>query len=200
MIDFTPYAIGKNIQEGMITPENAPKWVYEDIWVYEVNGVEKEYSTEEKPWTIAGANFVDRKTKVVKEGYTPPIQDFTMELNGNDIKDLLLMEDRLILVVMYNIEKSREKGLRKLKKFTDKAMQNGYRVYAFSASPPEEFAELRLKYQWDFDLLFCDETTLKTIIRGNPGIVLLNKGTIEGKWNWRDFKDIELKAVPYEGF
>jgi len=200
IIDFMPYAKGKNIQEGMIIPEDAPKWVYEDTWIYEVNGVEKEYSTEEKPWTIAGANFVNRKTKVVTEGYTPPIKDFTMELDGNDIKDQLLQEEKLILVVMYNMEKSHKKGLKRIKEFTDKAMRNGYHVYAFSASSPEDFALMKEQYKWDFDLLFCDETTLKTIIRGNPGIVLLNKGTVEGKWNWRDIKDIELIAVPYEGF
>ena len=192
VIDFRPYAIGKNIREGMTVPEGASKAVYEDIWIYHVNGKTKEYTTEEKPWNIPGATFVDRITKTIDEGYVPPIHDFTMEHNGEDLTDKLLQEEKLLLVVMYNLDLSNKKGLKKLKEVTDKALKNGYLVYAFSASPEEDFQKIKQKYQLDFDLLFCDETTLKTIIRANPGIVMLQKGTITGKWNWRDFKKIKF--------
>ncbi len=43
-----------------------------------------------------------------------------------------------------------------------------------------------------FEILFCDETTLKTMIRSNPGIMILNNGTIVEKKNWRDIADIKL--------
>ena len=193
IIDFRPYAIGKNIPEGMVIPEGAPVSVYEDTWIYEIDGVQNEYKTEEKPWNIDGANYVDRKTKLISEGYVPPIHDFTMELDGVDIKDQLLEEEKLMLVVMYNLDKSSKRGLKRVKEISDKAMQKGFLVYGFSASTPEDFLNLKKEYGWDFDLLFCDETTLKTIIRGNPGIVRLNRGTVTGKWNWRDFDEIKLK-------
>ena len=41
-------------------------------------------------------------------------------------------------------------------------------------------------------MLFCDETTLKTIIRANPGILTLQNGTVTGKWSWTDVEDIKF--------
>jgi peroxiredoxin len=193
IIDFRPYAIGNNISEGMIIPEGAPESVYEDTWMYEVNGEVNEYTSEEKPWNIEGATFVDRKTKLISEGYVPPIHDFTMQKEGVDIAEDLLGEEKLLLVVMYNLDKSKKSGLKRVKELTDKAMEKGYVVYGFSASTEEDFNKLKEAYHWDFDLLFCDETTLKTIIRANPGIVELNEGTVVGKWNFRDFNEIKLR-------
>ena len=192
IIDFRPYAVGNNITEGMLIPENAQEPIYEDTWIYNVNGKDKTFTTEEKPWNIEGATFVDRKTKTIEEGYEPPIHDFTMERNGEDLTEQLLHEDKLMLVVIYDLRKTNKKGLSRLKKISDKALQNGYLVYGFSASSEEDYLKIKNEYNFDFDLLFCDETTLKTIIRANPGIVTLNKGTIKGKWNWRDFKDIKF--------
>jgi hypothetical protein len=37
-----------------------------------------------------GAVFVDRKDKVITEGYVPPIHDFTMEKDGSDFKENFL--------------------------------------------------------------------------------------------------------------
>ncbi len=192
IIDFRPYAIGKNIPEGMIVPEGAIKPIYEDIWIYNVNGEDNEYSTEDKPWNIKGATFVDRITKTIEEGYIPPIHDFTMEANGEDLTDVLMNKERLMLIVAYNLRSSDEKGMSKIKEVSDRALENGYSVYCFSASTEEDFLELKKRYNFDFDLLFCDETTLKTIIRSNPGIVTLNKGTVTGKWSWVDAEKVKM--------
>ncbi|NQW36225.1 MAG: DoxX family protein [Flavobacteriales bacterium] len=192
IIDFRPYAIGKNITEGMLVPDNAPKAVYKDTWTYKVNGENKKFTTEEKPWQIEGAVFVDRKTEVIEEGYTPPIHDFTMEIDGEDLSEQLLQEPKLLLVVMYNLDLSNAKGLGAIKELTDKAKKDGYKVYAMSASTNEDFLKLKSAHNLNFDLLFCDETTLKTMIRANPGIIKLNQGTVVGKWSWRSASKIIL--------
>ena len=192
IIDFRAYAVGKNIPEGMIIPEGAPESVFEDTWIYNVNGENKEYKTEDKPWNIEGATFVDRKTKTIQKGYEPPIHDFTMERDGEDITEMLMKEDRLMLIVAYNLSKSKEKGWTKIKEVTDKALQNGYSVYCFTASTKEDYLDIKERYKLEFDMLFCDETTLKTIVRSNPGIVTINQGTITGKWNWIDYKKVKL--------
>ncbi len=192
LIDFRAYAVGKNIPKGMMIPEDAPIPVFEDTWIYHVNGEDKTFTTEEKPWNIEGATFVDRKTKTIDEGYIPPIHDFTMEREGDDITDILMEKERLMLIVAYNLKKSSKKGLEKIKIVSDLALQNGYSVYCFSASTEEDFLKLKNEYNFDFDLLFCDETTLKTMIRSNPGIVTLNRGTITGKWSWVDADEVEF--------
>ena len=186
IIDFRAYAVGKNIPEGMAIPEGAKQDVYEDTWVYNVNGEDKEFTTEEKPWNLEGATFVDRKTTLIEKGYVAPIHDFTMEKDDVDFTDFLMQKEKLMLIVMYNLDIVDKKALPKVKEITTQAMQEGYDVYAFSASNQTDFDILKKEFELDFDLLFCDETTLKTIVRANPGIVTLNKGTITGKWNAND--------------
>ena len=192
IIDFRAYAIGKNIPEGMLVPEDAEKPVFEDTWVYNVNGEDKSFSTEEKPWSIEGATFVDRKTRTLVEGYIPPIHDFTMEREGEDITDLLMAKDKLMLIVAYNLNLTDNEGMINMKDLSEHAMENGYSVYCFSASTQEDYDIVKKKYDLDFDLLFCDETTLKTIVRSNPGVVTLDKGVITGKWSWRQTSKINL--------
>jgi len=193
IIDFRPYEVGKNIPEGMAIPEGSKEAVYEDTWVYNIDGVDKEFTTLEKPWNMEGATFVDRKTKMIEKGYVPPIHDFTMEKEDGDYTDLLMQTEKLMLVVMYNLDKTDKKSMVKVKEITTQAMQNGYDVFAFSASNQVDYNIFKKEYDLDFDLLFCDETTLKTIIRANPGIVTLSKGTITGKWNANDADRIKLK-------
>ena len=192
IIDFRTYAIGKNIPENMLIPEGAKQSVYKDVWIYKVNGVDKKFTTEEKPWAIDGATYVDRKTSLVEKGYEAPVHDFTMEKDGEDLTSQLMQKDRLMLVVMYNIDKVDKQALANIKGITTKAMQEGYDVYAFSASSQEDFQQIKKTFNLDFDLLFCDETTLKTVIRANPGIVIINKGTITGKWNANDASKVKL--------
>lgn len=186
IIDFRAYAVGKNIPEGMVLPEGAKPAVYEDTWIYNVNGEDSEFTTEEKPWNLEGATFVDRKTKLIEKGYEPPIHDFTMEKDDVDFTDFLMQKEKLMLVVMYNLDKVDKQSLTKVKDISTRAMQEGYDVYAFSASNQTDYEIIKKEFDLDFDLLFCDETTLKTIVRANPGIVTLNKGTITGKWNAND--------------
>jgi len=95
-----------------------------------------------------------------------------MELNGQDITNELLQEPKLLLVVMYNLDITQQKGLHNIKILSDKALKKGYKVFAMSASSGEQFEKIKQKFNLNFDLLFCDETTLKTIIRANPGIIL----------------------------
>ncbi|MBJ2175008.1 DoxX family protein [Aureibaculum sp. A20] len=192
LIDFRPYAIGKNIPEGMIIPEGAKPDVYEDTWIYKVNGEDKEYTTAEKPWEIEGATFVDRKTVLIEKGYEVPIHDFSMERDGVDFTEFLMQKEKLVLIVMHNLSKTEISLLPKIKEFSTKALQEGYDVYAMSSNKEADFLKIKKEYNLDFDALFCDDITLKTMIRANPGIITLNKGTITGKWNANDADNVEL--------
>ena len=193
IFDFRPYAIGKNIPAQMIYPEGAAEDVFEDTWVYKINGEDKNFTTEEKPWEIEGAVYVDRKTVLVTEGYSPPIHDFSMELNGKDLTSRLMTEEKLLLIVSYNLDISKKEEFANIKILSEKALNNGYEVYLMSASEQEKFDEIKKEYELDFNMLFCDETTLKTMVRANPGILSINKGNIEGKWSSVDFEDVKIK-------
>ena len=148
LIDFRPYAIGKNIPDGM------------------------EYVGD----------------------IEPPIHDFYLESSdGEDLTTSILQGDKVMLVVAYNLSVSDKEGFSNIKVVTDKAIDNGYLVYALSSSLNEEFSEIKNTYNLNFDMLFGDETMLKTIIRSNPGVITLQNGTVMGKWSWVDVSKLDFK-------
>jgi uncharacterized membrane protein YphA (DoxX/SURF4 family) len=123
----------------------------------------------------------------------PPIHDFYLESNdGENLTDKVLADKKALLIIMYNISKSDRDGFTNIKKVTDKALEKGYTVYALSASLNDEFIDIKEEFDLNFDMLFCDETTLKTIIRANPGILTLEEGVVKGKWNWIDADKVKL--------
>lgn len=123
----------------------------------------------------------------------PPIHDFYLESNeGENLTNQVLTNDNVMLIIMYNISKSDRDGFANIKTVTDIALKKDYKVYALSASLNDEFIDIKEEFDLNFNMLFCDETTLKTIIRANPGILTLSKGIVKGKWNWIDADKIKL--------
>ena len=147
IIDFRPYAIGNNIQEGM---------------------------------------------KYKNDGEIPAIHDFYLEDAQSDLAPEILEKEKVLLVIVYDLQKADANGFKSIKEITEKAIKKGYAVYGASASFTDELIIAKEKYNLPFDFLFCDGTTLKTMVRANPGLMMLNKGTITGKWNWSDIDQIEL--------
>jgi uncharacterized membrane protein YphA (DoxX/SURF4 family)/peroxiredoxin len=127
-----------------------------------------------------------------KDGSIPPVHDFVLEDAQADLAPELLKKEKVMLVIIYNLDKVDVNGFPAIKEMTIKAKKKGYTVYGVSASFSDELILTKEKYNLPFDFLFCDETTLKTIIRANPGVIILNKGTVVEKKNWVDVKDIAL--------
>ena len=148
IIDFRPYAIGKNISEGMEYPE---------------------------------------------DGSLPKVHDFMLEDSQNDLAPEILKMEKVLLVISYSLEKADFKAFIEIKKMSDEAIKKGYKVYGVSASFSDILQLTKKKFDLPFEFLFCDETTLKTMIRANPGIIILNKGTVVDKKNWNDIDDLKLE-------
>ncbi|KQB41850.1 DoxX family protein [Flavobacterium daejeonense] len=192
IIDFRPYKVGTNIQKGMEIPEGAPMPVVQMTFIYKVNGVEKEFTENDLMNLPEGAEFVDRKDKVISEGYIPPIHDFTMIKDGSDYKDELLQEPKLLMFVSYDLTKADEDGMQDLEKLNQTAQAKGYKVIGMTNSSEEEIAKAQKKYKLKFDFYTCDAIALKTIERANPSIVVLNQGTITQKVHYNDIKKLKL--------
>ena len=188
-VDFRPYKIGANIQEGMSVPEDAPKPVYEYAWRFKVNGEEQIYVTEGDYPTVDG-EFIDVETTQIQAGYEPPIHDFTIEQEGQDYAAELLEEDKLVMVIAYDMAKSNLEAFEDVAKVTAKAEHNGYKVIGMSASSSDMANKIVDTYGLDFEFYFTDETTLKTIVRSNPAILVLSKGTIQQKVHYNDFEEL----------
>jgi len=127
-----------------------------------------------------------------EDGSIAPVHDFMLEDTQNDLAPEILAMDKVLLVIVYNASKSDDKGFIDIKYIADKAISKGYNVFGVSASFEDDLILIQNNYDLPFDFLFCDETTLKTMIRANPGVMTLSKGTVTGKWNWNDIDDINL--------
>jgi uncharacterized membrane protein YphA (DoxX/SURF4 family)/peroxiredoxin len=192
IIDFRPYQVGTNIQKGMEIPVGAPKSVVEMIFIYKVNGVDTEFTDKDLMNIPEGATFVDRKDKVITEGYIPPIHDFAMMKDGSDYKEEFLVEPKLMIFVAYDLPNASPEGMNELKTLTKEAKAKGYKVIGMTASTPQQIESTQKQYAFDFDFYFCDAITLKTIERANPSIVILNQGTIIQKVHYNDISNLKL--------
>jgi len=196
IIDFRPYKIGANIQEGMEYPEDAEEPVYNYHWWFEVNGEEQVITTQGNYPDVDG-KFLRVDTELVSLGYEPPILDFTIEKDGVDYTEQFLNTPKLVMVVAYDLDIAREKndvGMRKLSDMAKKARLQGYEVIAVSASTEQKANSVKEEFDLPFDFYFCDETALKTIVRSVPGILVLHNGTIVDKQHWRNMRKIDFKS------
>lgn len=193
VIDFRAYKVGSNIRKGMEIPDGAPESKYEITFKYKVDGIEKDYKMDELSNVPANAEFISRDEVVLVKGYEPPIHDFSIEKDGENFMDQFLEEPKLLVFVSYNLDLASEEGLNTLNEISKNAKEKGYQVIAMTASNVEVIENYKTKYKFDFDFYFCDATTLKTIERANPSLVVLEYGTIVQKLHWKDASKISLK-------
>ncbi|HUH45696.1 MAG TPA: BT_3928 family protein [Arenibacter sp.] len=191
-IDFRPYKIGANIEEGMGIPEDAPVAIFDYAWKFMVNGEEKVIVTQGDYPTVDG-EFIGVETTEVQKGYEPPIHDFTIEREGEDFTESMLQEPKLVMVIAYDLRKSNFAPFGRLRQVTDEAIKNGYKVIGMSASDTEYTEKIAKDYKLAFDFYFTDETTLKTIVRSNPGVLVLEKGTILQKVHYKDMGKLKFE-------
>ena len=195
--DFRPYHIGADIAQGMTVPEGMPVDEYDSWVILEKDGITKEFPVNDYPWDDTTWVWKDTKHVVVQKGYTPPIHDFSLTTSeGDDITgEVLADEGYTFLLVAHRLNKSSWQGLDKASDIAGFCNEHGHRFYCLTASPQSEIEPLKLKLGLRYDFCFTDEITLKTIIRANPGLVLLQKGTVIGKWHYNDMPDAtELKT------
>lgn len=191
VIDFMPYKVGANIPAGMITPANAPQAVYENIFYYEKNGERKKFTVDNLPDSTW--KFVDRKDRLIQEGYEPPIHDFMITTPENlDVTDQILNDPGYnYLLVISSFEKTNYSHFSDINRIYQSAISKGYGFYALTSSVPEEQEVFKEKVKASYPIYLMDETTLKTMIRSNPGLVLIKNGTIVGKWHHRQLKNMK---------
>ena len=189
LIDFLPYKVGVNIPKVMTIPENAPSDKYETTFIYQKNGVQKEFTLENYPKGDSTWKFVDQKTVLISKGYKAPIHDFSIvNEQFEDITEQVLYDTgSTYLLIMYDLNETSTTGAKKTEELFQKAMMTGAKFYALTASSDIDVQNFKQKMHVTYPFCKTDPTTLKTIIRANPGLMLIKNGTITGKWNWRDF-------------
>ncbi|MFO7827690.1 MAG: DoxX family protein [Bacteroidales bacterium] len=192
IIDFRPYNVGANIPEKMIIPEDAPKAEYETKLLYEKGGKIVEFSLDNLPDSTW--EWVETKNILVKEGYTPPIHDFSIQTpDGNDITDIILNDPKFtFLMIAYDLNKANTKNIEQINQLAQYCQKSGKcNFICLTASVESEINEFKKETEAPYMFYSTDEITLKTIVRANPGIVLLKKGIVLNKWHHRNLPDVD---------
>jgi|AGTN01.3.fsa_nt_gi DoxX. len=209
VFDFRPYKIGANIPRQMfVDPAKADVW--ETVFIYSKDGVEKEFTEENYPWNDSTWTFVDMKTHLVKEGEKPNIEDFAVEAvyydettgswyTGGDITDIIVSDPSYVfLMIAYSLEDMNIKYLNRLKEVNRYARENGYPFYCLTSSAADVVGAWEKQHQTGFQFSHADERALKTMIRSNPGLMLLKEGTVINKWDDSKVPEMDSLGVSLE--
>ncbi len=186
-IDFLPYKTGVKIAEKMIVPDGVPADTYNTTFIYEKDGIKKEFSISNYPANDTSWKFVEQKSVLLKKGYQPPIHDFSIaSLNGVDItNDVLSHSGYSVLMITKKLAEAKNNRLEEGYKLGKFCHEKGIDFYILTASGTDEAKSINN----GLGFYSVDETTLKTIVRSNPGYILMKDGIIIGKWSWANLPD-----------
>ena len=189
VFDFRPYHVGVNIKKGMEIPPGAPQPKFETTFILEKNGVKKEFTLDNYPdstWT-----FIDSKTVQTAEGYVPPIHDFSIQTRaGDDITDSIL--DRrgyTFLLIAPDLSTADDGNFGAIDQLYEYCIEKHIPFYCLTASGDKDIKHWEDITGAEYPFLLTDGTTLKTMIRSNPGLMLIKNGTILRKWSHNDLPD-----------
>lgn len=181
-IDFRAYKIGTTIQEAM-QPEESPKFQY----TFEKNGKETksfQYLSKEEGYELKGYEIIN------EEASTPKITDFALWNESGDKTEEVLSGNKL-LILAYYIEEADEEGLIEINNLLSN-LPNNIQPIIITASSAQDVLKVKARRGLKPNFYYGDATVLKTIIRSNPGLVLLKNGTILGKWHHNDVPEPEV--------
>ena len=189
LIDFRPYKVGNNILQMMELPDDAEPDEYEITFVYAKNGEEHEFTLDNYPKGDSSWVFVSQNSRLIKKGYEPPIHDFEiMNADYEDITyDILESETPVTLVIMYDINKADKTQMDKVVELYNHTATADELFYILTGSGTEDIIALSLEYPTIAGAVCtCDPVTLKTIVRANPGVIVVQNGTVIDKYNLRN--------------
>ena len=197
LFDCRPYRIGTNIPRGMEIPKDAEQPLFETTFIMEKGGQRKEFTLNDYPDSTW--KFIDSKTVQVKEGYIPPIHDFSIadRETGKDLTDSVLRHKgyTFLLIAPY-LERADDSNFGDIDQLYEYAQTYNIPFYCLTASTAKAIQRWRDITGAEYPFCITDETTLKTIVRSNPGLLLLKDGTIINKWSHNQLPNGAKLSLP----
>ena len=184
IFDFRPYHIGVNIPRGMEIPKGAKLPQFKTTFIMEKNGQRKEFTLDNYP--DASWKFIDSKTVQTSEGYIPPIHDFSITDNktGLDLTNSVLgHKGYTFLLIAPHLETADDSNFGDIDRLYEYAQSYDIPFYCLTASTTKAIKRWIDLTGAEYPFCITDEAVLKTIIRSNPGLLLLKDGTIINKWS-----------------
>ncbi|MBS7566048.1 DoxX family protein [Mucilaginibacter sp. Bleaf8] len=207
VIDFLPYRIGANLPDEMKTPPGAQPDEYELTYALKnkATGATKTISDKaylksgiwkDNNWQIQG----DPERRLVKKGFTPKIQDLVIhDGQGNDYtQELLANPFYNLVIVAYDLEHTNEAALGRLNALAVNLTQNyNIRTVLLTSASPVQAAAFAKAYKLVPEIFYADGVPLKTMVRANPGVLLLKGGTVINKWHYHTMPEYDELVKQY---
>lgn len=196
VVDFRPFKIGSNLPEQMVGIPDSVKFSY--VLKHKTSGETKEFEqfpeNYQEQW-----DYLEAKQIILKKGVEAPIHDFFVSNyeTGEDITDSLLHNPNYSFwVIVYDVKKASHKADEEINALVQACEKNAIQIIGISASIDTEVNEYRHEVQAMFPFYWCDATPLKTMIRSNPGLMLLKNGVVINMWHYNDipsYSEVEEK-------
>ena len=162
-----------------------------------------------RPYHI-GADIREGWTKMM-EGEDTPFTDLFIEQvsDGEDITEQILTDKGYtFLLVAPHLEQADDSRLDEINQMYEYSLDSGYPFYCVTASGEKAIENWRDRTGAEYPFCHTDDITLKTMIRSNPGLILLKDGKVIRKWSHNDLpteeeltsrlEDNELGQLPDE--
>lgn len=185
-IDFLPYKIGANIPAQM-QPSAPLRYKY----IMEKNGKTEEF--EKYPTDTA---YHYKEMILVNEEARPKITDYKVWNNEGDYTQETFKGKKLFIIIKNSADLN-SASLNEISKLVEDLKGTDIQSIILSSKSESEIDEIKKAFRLNVPSFFSDATVLKTISRSNPGIWLLNEGTVKGKWHYNDTptKDVVIEKM-----
>ncbi len=207
ILDFLPYKIGNNIPQLMITPPGAQLDIYEITYSLKnkSTGEEKKMTDKEylktgiwkdTNWQIVG----EPANRLIKKGYDVKIKDLKIvDSQGIDYNSEILENPYYNLVIVaYDLSKVNAKGIGDLNALAINAAENfnvrSVLLTSNSAADAQAFSD---RNKLVMEVFYADGIPLKSMVRANPGLLLLKNGVVINKWHFHNLPSYEDLARNY---
>ncbi|TVQ13996.1 MAG: DoxX family protein [Bacteroidetes bacterium] len=199
VIDFRPWKVGNNIEEQMQPIQDE---IAEFYFIYRntETGEQKEFAVSDLPAAEDGWEYVDRKEIIIQEYIEAPIDDFVIQdESGFDVADIYLGNpDYQFLLIVYDVRRTNEKAFEKrINDFAAQADSDDVSFIALTGSSLDDIDVFRHQIQAAYPFYQSDAIKLKTIVRANPGLVLMKDWEVIAKWHHRNIPSYEEVKKKY---
>ncbi|HEX8515749.1 MAG TPA: BT_3928 family protein [Bacteroidia bacterium] len=186
VFDFRAYAIGKNIPEQTKGVPDELKYFYK--LKDKKTGEVKEFDKWPENWD-KDYEYVDNRTVVTKKGIDPKIKDFTItSLEGGDFtQEIIENPNHNFLLIAYDLEKANKDVFGKINDFAALCKADSVTFVVLTSSTPDVIEGFVNETKAHLRYYTTDGTVLKTMIRSNPGLMLLKAGTVIDMWHYHSF-------------
>ena len=201
VIDFLPYKVGAHIPSLMVIPPGESPDEYEIVYKLKnnANGAQKTLSDKEyikteiwknKDWEIVG----DPEQNLVRKGFEPKIKDLIItDASGTDYtKEIIQNPYYNLIFVAYNLGETNLNAVGKLNALAlNVTQQYNIRSVLLTSTSAQTAAAFVKKTNLFAEVFYVDAVPLKSMVRSNPGILLLKNGVVVNKWSYRTLPTFE---------